>query len=63
MSQKRFVVFHRKKERFIRLFDDRYIQYLCDLSLGTIERPHFTELIVKTINLAPVPLFNRDRFD
>lgn len=42
---------------------DRYIQYLCDLSLGSIERPHFTELILKTINLAPVPLFNRDRFE
>ncbi|CAF4414524.1 unnamed protein product, partial [Adineta steineri] len=39
----------------------RYIQYLCDLSFGTIERPHFTELVIKTINLSPVPLFNRER--
>ncbi len=41
---------------------DRYIQYICDLSLGVIERPHFNELILKTINLSPVPLFNRERF-
>ena len=41
---------------------NRYIQYICDLSLGVIERPHFTELILKAINLSPVPLFNRERF-
>lgn len=39
----------------------RYIQYLCDLSFGVIERPHFTELALKSINLSPVPLFNRER--
>ena len=44
-------------------FLHRYIQYLCDLSFGLIERPHFTELVLKTINLSPVPLFNRERFD
>lgn len=27
-----------------------------------IERPHFTELILKSVNLSPVPLFNRERF-
>ena len=39
----------------------RYIQYLCDLSFGTIERPHFTELTLFSVNLSPVPLFNRER--
>ncbi|CAF1107828.1 unnamed protein product [Adineta ricciae] len=39
----------------------RYIQYICDLACGTIERPHFNELVLKSINLSPVPLFNRER--
>ncbi|CAF2790523.1 unnamed protein product [Rotaria sp. Silwood2] len=43
------------------LSQKRYIQYFCDLSCGIIEKPHFTELILKTINLSPVPLFNRER--
>ncbi|CAF3580279.1 unnamed protein product [Rotaria sp. Silwood1] len=46
---------------FLTLSQKRYIQYLCDLSCGIIEKPHFNELILKTINLSPVPLFNRER--
>ncbi|CAF3719474.1 unnamed protein product [Rotaria magnacalcarata] len=46
---------------FLTFSQRRYIQYLCDLSFGIIEKPHFTELILKTINLSPVPLFNRER--
>ncbi|CAF0957547.1 unnamed protein product [Rotaria sordida] len=46
---------------FLTLSQKRYIQYLCDLSCGVIEKPHFTELMLKTINLSPVPLFNRER--
>jgi len=39
----------------------RYVQYLCDLATGMIERPHFTEFIIRSVNLSPVPLFNRER--
>jgi hypothetical protein len=63
MSQRRFLVFLNKKCHLNKRNSfNRYIQYLCDLASGVIERPHFTELIVKTVNLSPVPLFNRERF-
>ncbi|CAF1576874.1 unnamed protein product [Rotaria magnacalcarata] len=39
----------------------RYIQYLCDLSFGVIEKPHFTESILTNITLSPVPLVNRQK--
>ncbi|CAF0801102.1 unnamed protein product [Didymodactylos carnosus] len=39
----------------------RYIQYFCDLSHGIIERPHLLDINLKTINLSPVPTFNRER--
>ncbi len=63
MSQRRFLVFLNKKCHLNKRNSfNRYIQYLCDLASGVIERPHFTELIVKAVNLSPVPLFNRERF-
>lgn len=43
-------------ERWIDLC--RYLQYVLDFSSGVIDRPHFSEVILKNIHFAPIPLFN-----
>ncbi|CAF3231497.1 unnamed protein product, partial [Rotaria sp. Silwood2] len=52
--------FHRCAHSSLTMSQKRYIQYLCDISSGIIERPHFNELILKSITLSPVPCVNRE---
>ncbi|CAF0872270.1 unnamed protein product [Adineta steineri] len=49
---------HRSLNSSLTMSQKRYIQYLCDLSHGIIEHPHFNKLTLKSINLSPVPLVN-----
>ncbi|CAF0882882.1 unnamed protein product [Rotaria sp. Silwood1] len=53
--------FHRCAHLSLTMSQKRYIQYLCDLSFGVIERPHFNESILKSITLSPVPFLNRQK--
>ncbi|CAF3340006.1 unnamed protein product [Rotaria socialis] len=52
---------HRCAHPLLTMSQKRYIQYLCDLSFGVIEKPHFTESILTSITLSPVPLVNRQK--
>ncbi|CAF1389138.1 unnamed protein product [Adineta ricciae] len=54
-----FYTYYRSIPPTFTMSQKRYIQYLCDLSHGIIESPHFNELVLQSINLTPIPLVNR----